>query len=39
MHQTFYYSGPAFNQNIGSWNTASVATVYQLWAAFGSCVS
>jgi surface protein len=28
MWQTFY-SASAFNQNIGSWNTASVTTMYQ----------
>jgi hypothetical protein len=36
MYQTFYYSGSACNQNIVGWNTASVATMYQFWAAFGS---
>jgi len=24
-----FYSASAFNQNIGSWNTASVTTMYQ----------
>jgi surface protein len=27
-----FYSAKAFNQNIGSWNTASVTTMYQAWS-------
>jgi surface protein len=34
MYQTFYSSGSACNLNIAGWNTASVATVCQSWAAF-----